>query len=58
MRQIDAALAELEPLCRYTAEDGRELLDLRDASEPDDRPPPVRFLPKWDATPHRASWPP
>jgi hypothetical protein len=49
MRQIDTALAELEPLRRYTAEDGRELLDLPDAPEPDDRPLPVRFLPKWDA---------
>jgi Winged helix DNA-binding domain len=49
LRQIDPALAELGPLRRYTAEDGRELLDLPDAPEPDDRALPVRFLPKWDA---------
>jgi hypothetical protein len=49
MRQIDPALDQLGPLRRCTAEDGRELLDVADAPEPDDRPLPVRFLPKWDA---------
>ncbi|MBP2703237.1 AlkZ family DNA glycosylase [Microbispora sp. RL4-1S] len=48
-RQIDPALDELDTV-RYTAEDGRELVDLADAPlPPPDLPLPVRFLPKWDA---------
>jgi hypothetical protein len=37
-------------LARYRDEDGRELIDLEDATLPDpDAPAPVRFLPHWDA---------
>lgn len=48
VRALAAALDELE-LERFTAEDGRTLLDLPGAPRPPaDRPVPVRFLPKWD----------
>jgi Winged helix DNA-binding domain len=41
-----AALA----LARYLDEDGRELVDLEDATLPDpETPAPIRFLPHWDA---------
>lgn len=36
-------------LVTFQAEDGRKIVDLRDAQRPDaDVPAPVRFLPKWD----------
>jgi hypothetical protein len=42
------ALASLD-LVAFQSEDGRSLLDLRDAPRPGpDVPAPVRFLPKWD----------
>jgi hypothetical protein len=42
------ALASLD-LVSFEAEDGRKLLDLREAPRPDPSiPAPVRFLPKWD----------
>jgi hypothetical protein len=48
--QLDPALAALEPLRRLTDGRGRELLDLpRAPLRREDAPPPVRFLPKWDA---------
>lgn len=50
MGQLDPALAELEPLVRYTGPDGTELLDLPD--QPMGTPEaklPVRYLPKWEA---------
>ena len=41
----------LEDLRRYTDEDGRELLDLPDATLPDpETPAPPRLLPMWDET--------
>ena len=47
--QIQRALDRLEPLRRFRAEDGRELLDVPRTPLPDaDTPAPVRFLPKWD----------
>ena len=47
--EIDRALERLEPLRRFRAEDGRELLDVPRAPLPAaDTPAPVRFLPKWD----------
>lgn len=50
LRQIDPALAALEPLRRFTDVAGRTLLDLSDgAIVDDDRPLPTRFLAKWDA---------
>jgi len=46
--QFSAALDSLD-LVTFQAEDGRKLVDLRDAPRPDpDVPSPVRFLPKWD----------
>lgn len=43
------ALAALD-LVRFRSEDGRTLLDLRDAPRPPaDTPAPARFLPKWDS---------
>ena len=51
MRVSDFAEAfeALEPLRRFHAEDGRELLDIQRAPLPAaDTPAPVRFLPKWD----------
>jgi len=49
-RQIDPALAALEPLRRFTNAQGRDFFDLIDAPLPDeDQPLPVRFLAKWDA---------
>ncbi|HEY1572572.1 MAG TPA: winged helix DNA-binding domain-containing protein [Pseudonocardiaceae bacterium] len=50
-REIDPALAALEPLDRYTGPDGIELFDLPD--QPMGTPEatlPVRYLPKWEAT--------
>jgi hypothetical protein len=45
---FSAALDSLE-LVTFQAEDGRKLVDLREAPRPDaDVPAPVRFLPKWD----------
>ena len=42
--------SETLALAHYRDEDGRELIDLADASLPDpDTPAPVRFLPHWDA---------
>ena len=50
VRELQPALDTLE-LTRYHAEDGTELLDLRDSSLPDeDVDAPVRLLPHWDAT--------
>ena len=49
-RQLDPALATLEPLRRLTDAQGRELLDLPRAPLPaGDVQPPVRFLAGWDA---------
>lgn len=49
-RQLDPAIAALEPLRRFTDARGHELLDLPRAPLPrEDAAPPVRFLPKWDA---------
>jgi DNA glycosylase AlkZ-like len=47
-RDVIPALEALEPLRRFSDEDGRELLDLARAPLPRDVPAPVRFLPKWD----------
>jgi Winged helix DNA-binding domain len=48
-RDIRPALEALEPLRRFTDEEGRELLDLPRAPLPGrDALAPVRFLPKWD----------
>jgi hypothetical protein len=50
MRQINPALAALEPLVRHTGPDGTELFDLPD--RPMGTPEatlPVRYLPKWEA---------
>jgi hypothetical protein len=45
---FSAALDSLD-LVTFRAEDGRALVDLRDAQRPDSGvPAPVRFLPKWD----------
>jgi hypothetical protein len=50
LRQIDPALASLEPLRRFTDAAGRTLLDVPDGLiVDDDRPLPVRFLARWDA---------
>ena len=50
VRDLQPALETLE-LTRYRAEDGTELLDLRDSTLPDeDVDVPVRLLPHWDAT--------
>jgi hypothetical protein len=49
IRDFAPALETLEPLRRFTDDNGRELLDLPRAPLPDaDTPAPVRFLPKWD----------
>ena len=49
-RGFSEALAGLD-LVRFKAEDGRTLLDLRDAPRPPaETPVPVRFLPSWDST--------
>jgi hypothetical protein len=49
-RQLDPALATLEPLRRFRDERDRVLLDLPRLPIPDERTPvPVRLLPKWDA---------
>ena len=46
---LQQALDMLEPLRRFSDEQGRELLDVPRAPLPDsDTPAPVRFLPKWD----------
>jgi hypothetical protein len=48
---VAPALARLEPLRRFVAEDGAELLDLPRAPLPAaGTPAPPRFLPTWDAT--------
>lgn len=48
MSTLAPALAALE-LVTFTAEDGRQLLDLATAPRPDEATlAPVRFLPKWD----------
>lgn len=50
MRQIDAALAALAPLRRFTDTAGQTLLDLPDGVIVDDeRSLPSRFLARWDA---------
>src|SRR5438270_3718078 len=47
--EIGRALERPEPLIRFRAENGRELLDVPSAPLPDaETPAPVRFLPKWD----------
>jgi hypothetical protein len=49
VRDIEPALAALEPLRRFRDERGRELLDLPRAPLPAaDSPAPVRFLPRFD----------
>src|SRR5215471_11689964 len=49
VRAFAPALESLE-LVRFTADDGRDLLDLPDAPRPDaSAAAPVRFLPKWDS---------
>jgi len=49
VRDIGAALDELEPLRRFADERGHELLDLPRAPLPaGDTPAPVRFLPRFD----------
>jgi hypothetical protein len=49
-QQIDAALAALEPLRRFTDGRGRDLLDLPRAPVPaEDTATPVRLLARWDA---------
>lgn len=51
LARIDAALASLEPLRRFRAEDGELLYDVpRGALPAAETPAPVRFLPTWDAT--------
>lgn len=51
LARIDAALASLEPLRRFRAEDGELLYDVPRAALPAaETPAPVRFLPTWDAT--------
>jgi hypothetical protein len=48
---VAGAIDALEPLRRFRAESGRELLDLpRAPLPPAETPAPVRFLPKWDNT--------
>jgi Winged helix DNA-binding domain len=48
---VAPALERLEPLRRFRAADGAELLDLPRLPVPDeDEPAPVRLLPTWDAT--------
>jgi len=48
---LAGAVDALEPLRRFRAESGRELLDVARAPlPPADTPAPVRFLPKWDNT--------
>ena len=48
---LAGAIDALEPLRRFRAESGRELLDVARAPlPPADTPAPVRFLPKWDNT--------
>lgn len=50
LRDLDAALAHLEPLRRLTDGAGRDLLDLPRAPLPaEDVPTPVRLLARWDA---------
>jgi hypothetical protein len=47
--EIQRALDRLEPLRRFSDEQGRELLDVPRAPLPDpETAAPVRFLPKWD----------
>jgi Winged helix DNA-binding domain len=47
--EIQRALDRLEPLRRFRDPEGRELLDVPRAPQPDpETPAPVRFLPKWD----------
>lgn len=49
VRDLEPALAALEPLARFRDERGRELLDLPRAPRPAaDVPAPVRFLPRFD----------
>jgi hypothetical protein len=49
VRDLEPALAALEPLRRFRDERGRELLDLpRAPTPPADSPAPVRFLPRFD----------
>jgi hypothetical protein len=50
VRDLEPALAALEPLERFRTEEGRDLLDLPGAPLPGaETPAPVRFLPKWDS---------
>ncbi|MGZ4705581.1 MAG: DNA glycosylase AlkZ-like family protein, partial [Acidimicrobiales bacterium] len=49
-RQLDPALAALEPLRRFTDSSGRELLDVpRRSIVGEEVAPPTRLLAKWDA---------
>jgi uncharacterized protein YcaQ len=49
-KDVSGALEAIE-LRRFRAEDGSELVDLPRLALPDpETPPPVRFLPTWDAT--------
>jgi hypothetical protein len=51
VRDLKPSLDALEPLRRFSDEQGGELYDLpRAPLPPGDAPAPVRFLPKWDNT--------